>query len=122
MIRQLIIFFAAIAVVIDLNGQIPNNQSNKEIIIEDHRISNNKLYQFIVITSINNTWGYDIIKDNKLFIHQTCIPGLPGNEGFKRKSDSEKVAKLVIEKLEKGEMPPSVTLEEMKELNILLTK
>ncbi len=68
---------------------------------------------------MNGSWGYDIFKDKKKFIHQPGKPGLPGNEGFKRKSDAAKVARLVINKLKKGEMPPSVTAEEMKDLKVL---
>jgi hypothetical protein len=52
-------------------------------------------------------------------IHQPSAPGLPGNEGFKTKADAEKVAKLVIDKIKKGEMPPSVTKEEMEKLKVL---
>jgi hypothetical protein len=79
-------------------------------------------YTYKITPAINNTWCYDIFIDRKMFIHQTSIPGLPGNEGFKTKSDAEKVARLVIEKLKNGEMPPSVTADEMKNLKILLTK
>jgi len=56
-----------------------------------------------------------------MLIHQASIPGIPGNDGFKAKSDAKKVALLVIEKLKKGEMPPTVTLDEMKKLNVFLT-
>ena len=117
--RQLIIFFAAIAIVINLNGQNPKNQSTSGLLIEEHRYPDKKLYQFKIISSINNTWGYNILKDDKLFIHQTSIPGLSGNEGFKSKLDAEKVARLVIEKLEKGEMPPTVTKEELSKLSVM---
>jgi len=116
---QVMIFLAFIAIAIDLNGQSLNKQSLKGAIIEENKLSTNEFYQFKIISSKNNTWGYDILKKNILFIHQTSIPGLPGNEGFKIKSDAEKVAKLVIEKLEKGEMPPSVTQEELKKMKVL---
>ena len=56
-------------------------------------------YSFKLFESTDKTWGYDILKNNKLFIHQTTIPGLPGNSGIEKKSDAEKVARLVIEKL-----------------------
>ena len=68
---------------------------------------------------MNKTWGYDIYMEKRLFIHQPGIPALPGNEGFKTKADAEKVARLVIGKIKKGEMPPSVTLEEMKKIKVL---
>jgi hypothetical protein len=72
-----------------------------------------------IIPGISNTWGYDILVNNKLTIHQPSIPSLPGNEGFKTKESAEKVAKLVIKKMKKGEMPPSIDAQEMKKLKVL---
>ena len=46
------------------------------------------------------------LADGKIRIHK---PGLPGNEGFKTKAASEKVVTLIITKIIKGEMPPSIT-------------
>lgn len=76
-------------------------------------------YTYTIIPSENKTWGYDIYMEKRLFIHQPDAPGLPGNEGFKTKAGAEKVARLVIGKIKKGEMPPSVTIEEMKKLKVL---
>jgi hypothetical protein len=44
---------------------------------------------------------------------------LPGNEGFKTKEAAAKVAELVISKMKKGEMPPSITIEELKAINAI---
>ena len=79
----------------------------------------NQSWSFVVIPSIKQTWGYDIYRNNKILIHQLSIPGVAGNEGFKRKIDAEKVAKLVIEKLKKGEMPPTITSEDLTKLEVL---
>ena len=72
-----------------------------------------------IITAPNNTWCYDIFTDGKLTIHQGTIPALPGNEGFKTKEQAGKVAEFVISKMKRGEMPPSVTIEELKKLKAL---
>lgn len=72
-----------------------------------------------IISAPNNTWCYDILMEGRLYIHQPSAPGLPGLEGFKTKEAASKVAELVITKMKKGEMPPSVTLEEMKTLKAL---
>ncbi len=64
-----------------------------------------------------NTFCYDIFSDGKLLIHQPSVPGIAGNKGFKDKASAEKVADLVVKKIKKGEMPPTVTIEEMKKLN-----
>lgn len=72
-----------------------------------------------IITAVNNTYGYDIYSDGKLIIHQPTVPGMPGNGGFKTKDGAEKVAQLVTTKIGKGEMPPTVTVEEMKKIKAL---
>ena len=74
---------------------------------------------YVIIPAGNNTWGYDILMDKKLTIHQPNIPGVAGENGFKTKADAENVAKLVVGKMKKGETPPSVTIEEMKKLKAL---
>ena len=82
---------------------------------------NKAAYSFVIIPSLNKTWGYDIYQDKHLFIHQPVIPGLPGNEGFKTKAAADTVARLVIGKIKKGEMPPVVTVEELKKIKAILT-
>lgn len=78
-----------------------------------------KKLTYKIINGINNTYCYDIYADDKLMIHQPSIPGLSGNEGFKTKAAAEDIAQLVISKIKKGEMPPSVTVEEMKKLKAI---
>ena len=79
----------------------------------------NSKITYQLIPGINNTWGYDILVNNKLTIHQPSVPSLPGNEGFKTKEGAEKVARLVIKKIKKGEMPPSIDEKELKKLKII---
>ncbi|MEO5674559.1 MAG: DUF4907 domain-containing protein [Chitinophagales bacterium] len=66
-----------------------------------------------IIDAPNGTFSYDVYAEGRLMIHQTSVPGLPGNEGFKTKEDASKVAMLVIEKIRKGEMPPTISIDEM---------
>jgi hypothetical protein len=72
-----------------------------------------------IIAAANNTWCYDIMAEGRIMIHQPSAPGLPGNEGFKTKSKAIKVAELVIEKIKNGEMPPSISIDEMKKIGAL---
>ena len=80
-------------------------------------VSNGK-FTYKITTLANGTFGYDIFSGSVKLIHQNTKPGLPGSEGFRRKEDAEKVAKLVIEKLNKNIIPPSVTTREMDSLKI----
>jgi hypothetical protein len=63
-------------------------------------------------------WGYSISEKGKRIIDQQTIPGVPGNQGFRTTEDAQKVAELVIEKLEKGTFPPTISEEELQKLGI----
>src|SRR6187431_2103280 len=73
---------------------------------------------FRIIPSEGNTYGYDILVKNKILIHQPNIPGRPGNKGFAIKADAEKVAMLIIKKLQRGMMPPATSTKELDSLKI----
>ena len=72
-----------------------------------------------IIQAQNQTFGYDIYSDEHRFIHQPCIPGLPGNEGFKTKAAAIRVAKLAISKMEAGQRLPTISIEELKKLQAI---
>src|SRR5437762_9950142 len=80
--------------------------------------ANTKL-TYKILDAPKHTYGYDVFADSRLMIHQTSVPALPGNEGFKTKQDATKVALLVIEKIKKGEMPPTILVDEMKRLGVI---
>ena len=82
-------------------------------------ISKDAKLSYKIIPSANHTSGYDIYNGAKLYVHQPTIPGMPGNTGFLKKESAEKVAKKVIGKIQKGEMPPSITIDEMKQIGVI---
>ncbi|MCX6232799.1 MAG: DUF4907 domain-containing protein [Bacteroidetes bacterium] len=59
-------------------------------------------------------WGYDILKDNKVIIHQPNIPAIEGNHLFRTDAEARKIAVLVVEKLKNNIFPPSLTKEEVE--------
>ena len=69
-----------------------------------------------------NGWGYDIFLSGKKYIHQTTIPSMPGTAGFASKADATIVGDLVVGKIERNEMPPSVTPRELDSLGIELPR
>ena len=73
-----------------------------------------------IIPSENNTFGYDIYIYGSVIVHQPSRPGLPGNAGFASKEDAMKVAELVIKKIRNNEIPPTVTIEELRALGVLI--
>jgi hypothetical protein len=76
-------------------------------------------YTHKVIPAEDGTFGYEIQQNGRPMIKQITIPGQPGNKGFAAKADAAKVAELMITKLKLGEMPPSVTPEELKKLKVI---
>lgn len=71
-----------------------------------------------IIEALNGTFGYQVHADGRLLINQTSIPALPGNNGFRTRQQAAKVAELVITKIRKGEMPPTVMVEDLKKLGV----
>lgn len=100
------------------NVQTPQNQNSGVVFPSGEQFIGIK-FTYTIIPAANNTWCYDILTEGRLFIHQPSAPGLPGNEGFKTKEAAGRVAEIVIGKLQKGQMPPSITVEEMKQIKVL---
>jgi hypothetical protein len=87
--------------------------------IAQEKIANSNVkVTYKIVNAIDNTFGYDILVDEKIFIHQPTIPAAVGNQGFTNKKDAQKVAELVTHKIKQGEMPPNVSIEEIKKLNL----
>lgn len=59
-------------------------------------------------------WGYNVLVDGRVLIHQETVPGQAGTNGFKTKPQAEAVAKLVMQKMRRGNGMPSVTTEEVE--------
>ena len=72
-----------------------------------------------IIPSANKTFGYDILLYGRPLVHQSNIPGLPGNEGFSTKERAQTVAEFVVKKIRNNEMPPTVTIEDLNNMGVL---
>jgi hypothetical protein len=60
-------------------------------------------------------WGYDILIDNKVYIHQPFMPAVEGQVPFSNKQSARKTARLVIKKI-RNHKSPSVTKEELQSI------
>jgi len=60
-------------------------------------------------------WGYDILMNNKVYIHQPYMPVVEGQVPFKDKQSARKTARLVIKKI-RDHKSPSVTKEELQSI------
>lgn len=79
-------------------------------------------FQYFVIKAANQTFGYNVYADGHLYLHQPIIPGVAGNNGFADTATAGRVARLVIRKLRMGEMPPTITQEELKQMMVIIPK
>ena len=101
------------------DNQSANSNKKQEVQFPSaSQFADSKL-SFKIIPAANKTWCYDILADGKMIIHQPSAPGLPGNEGFKTKAAAKKIAEIVIGKIQNGEMPPTVSKEEMQKIGAL---
>ncbi len=71
------------------------------------------------VYKVDSGWGYKIYKNKKVFIKQPIIPAINATIPFKTQKDAEKVAKLVIEKMQKQIGLPSISVEELDSLGVL---
>jgi len=67
--------------------------------------------------STAQNWFYEVYRADRLIIKQEFIPGVQGRQFFQSKRDAEKIALLVVQKLEEGKLP-SVHISELEEFNI----
>jgi hypothetical protein len=76
-------------------------------------------YTVEIIAGEANSYGYDIKKDGKLLIHQPHVPGVAGVRGFDTELQARAAAQLMISKMEKNIMPPTVSEHEIDSIRSL---
>lgn len=62
-------------------------------------------------------WGYDILTNDTIYIHQESMPSAPGRKGFETESEARIVGNRVIDKIKSRKMP-TISLEELDSLGI----
>jgi len=74
-------------------------------------------YQLQVIRT-SAGWGYDVLSQGRVILHQPTIPGAAGDRGFANENQARQVGERVISKLKKGEGLPTITPDELRDMNI----
>jgi hypothetical protein len=60
-------------------------------------------------------YGYNIIVNGEVKIHQPTIPGISGSSGFASAEDARKIARLAMAKIKDNPMlPPCISLQELQ--------
>ncbi len=91
-----------------------SNEDNKS----GQLLLNNITIQTFANDSVLGGFGYDLLVDGKIMVHQPNIPAVMGNRGFVTEADAQKTAALVKHKLQNNIMPPSVTIQELDSIGI----
>lgn len=76
-------------------------------------------YELIITENSDNTFGYQLLKDGKLLIDQKTIPAIQGNQGFSSRSDALKIGNFVIQKINEGAFPPTISVAELDSLEVI---
>lgn len=96
------------------------NESKTSLLKEQNLIETKVSYTFQTFETTDLGWGYCIFKGEKKILNQPHIPAIQGNKGFQSQEDAKTVAKLVLDKINQGNFPPTVTEQEMIEMDIAL--
>jgi hypothetical protein len=117
------IFLAVLSVLFILAGLPETSISAEEAAGNDVKHQKNPYANAEItikmIRASNNTFGYDILLYGRPLVHQSSIPGLPGNEGFSTKERAQTVAEFVVKKIRNNEMPPTVTIDDLNNMGVL---
>jgi len=75
---------------------------------------------FKIIPGENGTgFGYDIFMQGKLYVHQPVIPAVEGNKSFSSEEKASRAAQLVVFKIQRNILPPTVEVRELDSLGLL---
>jgi len=66
---------------------------------------NQNYHYTVVVINSDQGWGYNILYDNKLIIHQPFIPSVSGQVAFKDKKSARKTGHMVAKKLHNHQSP-----------------
>ena len=83
-----------------------------------HRKTKNNISVKALTFQVVNGWGYNILVNDSVFIHQANIPVINGTQGFAKKEQAEKTAQLIINKIKRGETPVVSIFELQKIISI----
>jgi hypothetical protein len=67
------------------------------------------------VFTTNGGYGYDILKNDRVYIHQPYIPAVEGETPFRDRESARKTGRLVISKIRKREIP-AVSKEEIERI------
>lgn len=70
------------------------------------------------VIRLKKGWGYDIYRNGDLVIHQPNIPAVKRSQPFHKEEDAKRTAQLVVDKMMKGNWPPSIGVQELDSMKV----
>lgn len=110
------IVFAFLMIVLMFNGMSKDVLMNSDLILQESLTPD---MDFKVLKNDTGGWFYEIRSNKKVVISQQNIPAIQGNFAFQDSLQASRVAKLMMDKMEKGHFPPSISIEELNSLQII---
>jgi hypothetical protein len=98
-------------------GEDDTHESGKKV------LASGSANPFVIKDSVflsMNGYGYDIIINGAVMIHQARIPGIAGTSGFASREDAQKIAHLAIRKIKGNQFPPAISLQELQSSRIII--
>ncbi len=71
------------------------------------------------IIEVDHGWGYQIYDGSTMLIKQEHIPSVPGINGFETQEKAEIAAKYVLDQVQEGNFPPTVSPEILESIGAL---
>ncbi|MFD2934006.1 DUF4907 domain-containing protein [Spirosoma flavum] len=87
-------------------------------IITAYLIYQRKNPYHVQVFATTGGWGYTILNNGKLLIHQPTIPGQPGIVGFATEAEAQRVGERVVEKIQQEKALPTLTNDELRQLGV----
>ena len=89
-----------------------------ETVVPTFKRYNGDIIQYQIIhTELG--YGYDIIVNDRVAIHQPFVPCVQGKQGFATYEQAQTLAEYLSKKATIGSFPPPLTMEEMDSLKVL---
>jgi len=97
--------YAVFTIVMPKEEEVVNPYENSEIIVNTFEE--------------DAGWGYDVLIDGNLYVHQPNIPAVGGNKGFATEADARATGDLAVDKIRQGVIPPTLSVEELRAIGVV---
>jgi hypothetical protein len=77
------------------------------------------VWTYRLLPAPDSTCGYEVRQQGQPLIRQVSVPGRPGSRGFAQARTAHASATLVLAKLQRGQLLPSITHAELDSLEAL---